>query len=212
MSETPSANDNGRMSAGLKLMLDVGPLVVFFASYYLGNKLVGPDGKHEGIFIATGTFMAATVAAIGVYWFRTRHIPLSQVITLVIVLVFGGLTLALDDPRFIKMKPTMIYVLFSAILFGGLATGRSLLRVVFESAFPPLDEAGWRILTMRWAMFFAVLAVLNEAIWRNFSEEFWVSFKLFGFLPLTMVFAMLQMGVMNRHALPKPADNQSQES
>jgi intracellular septation protein len=190
------------MSAGLKLLLDMGPLVVFFLAYFKGN-----------IFIATGAFMAATVAAIAVYWLKTRHIPMSQIITLAIVLVFGGLTLALDDPRFIKMKPTMIYVLFSAILFGGLVTGRSLLKVVFETAFPPLTEAGWRILTIRWALFFAFLAVLNEIIWRSFSEEFWVSFKLFGFLPLTIVFAMAQIGVMNRHAVPQePADNQSQES
>ena len=201
MSENLSVKETGRMSPGLKLLLDLGPLVVFFAAYFKGN-----------IYIATGAFMAATVAAIAVYWLKTRHIPMSQIITLVIVLVFGGLTLALDDPRFIKMKPTMIYVLFAAILFGGLATGRSLLKVVFESAFPPLTEAGWRILTLRWAIFFAVLAVLNEAIWRNFSEQFWVSFKLFGFLPLTMVFAMAQIGVMNRHAIPKPADDQSQES
>lgn len=202
MSENLAAKETGRMSAGLKLLLDLGPLVVFFAAYFKGN-----------IYIATGAFMAATVAAIAVYWLKARHIPMSQIITLVIVLVFGGLTLALDDPRFIKMKPTMIYVLFSAILFGGLATGRSLLKVVFESAFPPLTEAGWRILTIRWAIFFAVLAVLNEVIWRSFSEEFWVSFKLFGFLPLTMVFAMLQIGVMNRHAQPQPpTDNQSQES
>ncbi len=180
------------MSPGLKLLLDLGPLVVFFAAYFKGN-----------IFIATGAFMAATVGAIAFYWAKTRHVPMSQIITLVIVLVFGGLTLALDDPRFIKMKPTMIYALFSAILFGGLATGRSLLKVVFESAFPPLTERGWRILTLRWAVFFAVLAVLNEVIWRSFSEQFWVSFKLFGFLPLTMVFAMAQMGVMNRHALPR---------
>ncbi len=190
------------MSAGMKLLLDLGPLVIFFAAYYLGN-----------IYVATGAFMAATVAAIGVYWTKTRHIPTSQIITLVIVLLFGGLTLALDDPRFIKMKPTMIYVLFAAILFGGLATGRSLLKVVFEAAFPPMTEQGWRVLTLRWAIFFAVLAVLNEAIWRNFSEEFWVNFKLFGFLPLTMVFAMSQMGVMNRHAVPQePANDQSQES
>ncbi|MGE0665968.1 MAG: septation protein A [Sphingomonadales bacterium] len=190
------------MGAGLKLLLDLGPLVVFFAAYFKGD-----------IFVATGAFMAATVAAIAVYWIKVRHIPMSQIITLVIVLVFGGLTLALDDPRFIKMKPTMIYVLFAAILFGGLATGRSLLKVVFEAAFPPLTEEGWRILTRRWAFFFAFLAVLNEVVWRSFSEEFWVSFKLFGFLPLTMVFAMAQVGVMNRHAVkPEPADDQSQES
>jgi len=201
MSDNAPTSSKPAMSAGLKLLLDLGPLVVFFAAYFKGN-----------IYVATGAFMAATVTAIAIYWFKVRHIPMSQIITLVIVLVFGGLTLALDDPRFIKMKPTMIYVLFAAILFGGLATGRSLLKVVFEAAFPPLTEAGWRILTLRWAIFFAVLAVLNEAIWRNFSEEFWVSFKLFGFLPLTMVFAMAQIGVMNRHAAPAATDNQSQES
>lgn len=201
MSDNAPTSGKPAMSAGLKLLLDIGPLVVFFAAYFKGN-----------IYVATGAFMAATVTAIAIYWFKVRHIPMSQIITLVIVLVFGGLTLALDDPRFIKMKPTMIYVLFAAILFGGLATGRSLLKVVFEAAFPPLTEAGWRILTLRWAIFFAVLAVLNEAIWRNFSEEFWVSFKLFGFLPLTMVFAMAQIGVMNRHAAPAATDNQSQES
>ena len=195
MSDNAPTNGKPAMSAGVKLLLDLGPLVVFFGAYFKGN-----------IYIATGAFMAATVAAIAIYWLKTRHIPMSQIITLVIVLVFGGLTLALDDPRFIKMKPTMIYVLFSAILFGGLATGRSLLKVVFESAFPPLTEAGWRILTIRWACFFAVLAVLNEVIWRSFSEEFWVSFKLFGFLPLTMVFAMVQIGVMNRHAAPQDTE------
>ena len=187
--ELPVAAKPG-MGTGLKLLLDMGPLVVFFAAYFKGN-----------IYVATGAFMAATVAAIAVYWLKVRHVPMSQIITLVIVLVFGGLTLALDDPRFIKMKPTMIYVLFSAILFGGLFTGRSLLKVVFESAFPPMTEQGWRILTMRWAIFFALLAVLNEVVWRSFSEEFWVSFKLFGFLPLTMVFAMAQVGVMNRYAI-----------
>jgi intracellular septation protein len=195
MNDNAPTSAKPAMSAGLKLLLDLGPLVVFFAAYFKGN-----------IYVATGAFMAATVTAIAIYWFKVRHIPMSQIITLVIVLVFGGLTLALDDPRFIKMKPTMIYVLFAAILFGGLATGRSLLKVVFEAAFPPLTETGWRILTMRWANFFAVLAVLNEAIWRNFSEEFWVSFKLFGFLPLTMVFAMAQIGVMNRHAVTPPEE------
>jgi intracellular septation protein len=187
------------VSAGLKLLLDLGPLVVFFAAYYAG-----------GIFVATGAFMAATALAIGAYWAKERHVPPGQIITLVIVLVFGGLTLLLDDPRFIKMKPTMIYLLFAAILLGGLASGRSLLRVVFESAFPPMQEAGWRLLTLRWGIFFVVLAALNEAVWRSFSEEVWVNFKLFGFLPLTMGFAVAQVGLMNRYALP--AEDRSQDS
>ncbi|MEN3951933.1 septation protein A [Iodidimonas sp. SYSU 1G8] len=184
------------MSAGLKLLLDLGPLVVFFGAYFAGQ-----------IYIATGAFMVATVAAISVYWIKTRHIPANQLITLAIVLIFGGLTLWLHDDRFIKMKPTMIYALFAAILFGGLLTGRPFLKLVFEAAFPPMVDRGWRLLTIRWACLFAALAVLNEIVWRNFSEEFWVSFKLFGFLPLTMVFAMAQIPLMNRYAIQeKPAD------
>jgi intracellular septation protein len=178
------------MKPGLKLLLDLGPLVVFFAGYFTGD-----------IFIATGAFMAATVAAISVYWIKTRHIPTNQIITLVIVLLFGGLTLWLHDDRFIKMKPTMIYALFAAILFSGFLTGRPLLKLVFESAFPPMEDHGWRILTLRWALFFAAMAIVNEIVWRTQSEEFWVSFKLFGFLPLTMIFAMAQLPLMNRYAL-----------
>jgi intracellular septation protein len=185
------------MSAGLKLLLDLGPLVVFFAAYFAGQ-----------IYVATGAFMVATIAAISVYWAKTRHIPANQIITLVIVLLFGGLTLWFHDDRFIKMKPTMIYTLFALILFSGLITGRPLLKLVFESAFPPMVDRGWRILTFRWACLFTFMAVLNEVIWRNFSEEFWVSFKLFGFLPLTMIFAMSQLPLMNRYAIPQePAED-----
>jgi intracellular septation protein len=193
---------NGRMSPGLKLLLDLGPLVVFFAAYFAGK-----------IYVATGAFMIATVIAISIYWARTRHIPANQIITLVIVLLFGGLTLWLHDDRFIKMKPTMIYSLFALILFSGLVTGRPFLKVVLEAAFPPMTDRGWSLLTLRWACLFAFMAVLNEVIWRSFSEQFWVSFKLFGFLPLTILFAMAQVPLMNRYAIPQePADNQSQDS
>ncbi|MBI1180935.1 MAG: septation protein A [Alphaproteobacteria bacterium] len=189
------------MKPGLKLLLDLGPLVVFFGAYFSGN-----------IFIATGAFMAATVAAIAVYRLKTGHVPANQIITLVIVLLFGGLTLWLHDDRFIKMKPTMIYTLFAAILFSGFVTGRPLLKLVFESAFPPMEERGWRLLTLRWALFFAAMAVVNEVVWRSFSEQFWVSFKLFGFLPLTMLFAVAQLPLMNRYALEEAEETAGDES
>ncbi|MFN3233217.1 MAG: septation protein A [Alphaproteobacteria bacterium] len=178
------------MSAGLKLALDMGPLLVFFVAYFQGD-----------IYIATGAFMVATLVAMAVYWSKERHIPTNQIVTAVIVIVFGGLTLLLHDDRFIKMKPTMIYALFALILFGGVLRDKAVLKYVFESAFPPMEHRGWRLLSLRWGIFFAAMAILNEVVWRNFSEEFWVSFKLFGFIPITMIFAMAQMPLMNRYAI-----------
>ncbi|MDA0338543.1 MAG: septation protein A [Proteobacteria bacterium] len=179
------------MKPGFKLALDIGPIFVFFAAYFTADN----------IFVATGVFMVATLVAVIVYKVKEGKVPFNLILTAVIVTVFGGLTLALNDDRFIKMKPTMIYALFSAMLFGGLMTGRPFLKLVFESSFPPMEHDGWKALTLRWAWFFAFSAVLNEIIWRNFSEEFWVSFKLFGFMPLTIVFAMAQMPLMNRFAI-----------
>jgi len=176
------------VSQGQKFWLDFGPLLLFFGAYYGG-----------GIFWATGAFMAVMPIVMFLYWKKEGRVPTNVLITAAVVLVFGGLTIGLQDDRFIKVKPTLVYTTFAVILFGGLATGRSLLRHVFEAAMPPMDAEGWRKLTFRWACFFAVMAVLNEAVWRNFSEEFWVNFKLFGFLPITFVFAMAQMPLMTRH-------------
>ena len=119
-------------------------------------------------------------------------------VTAVLVVVFGGLTFWLDDPRFIKIKPTIINLLFAGVLFGGLLTGRPLLKLLFGEAFR-LTEEGWRKLSVRWALFFLALAVLNEIVWRNFSEAAWVNFKVFGILPLTIVFAMAQIGLIKRY-------------
>ena len=119
-------------------------------------------------------------------------------VTAVLVVVFGGLTFWLDDPRFIKIKPTIINLLFAGVLFGGLMMRRPLLKLLLGEAFN-LTEEGWRKLSMRWALFFLVLAALNEVVWRNFSEAAWVNFKVFGILPLTLVFAMAQIGLIKRY-------------
>jgi intracellular septation protein len=132
------------------------------------------------------------------------------IVTAVIVLVFGTLTLVLHDETFIKIKPTIIYGLFAAILGGGLLFGRSFIAILFNQMFN-LTPQGWRILTMRWALFFVAMAVLNEIIWRTQSTDFWVSFKLFGAVPLTMIFAMTQMPLMKRYHL-EPATLEASEA
>jgi intracellular septation protein len=144
--------------------------------------------------------MVAIVAAIAVSYAVTRHVPLMAIVTAVIVLVFGGLTLFLHNDTFIKLKPTIIYVLFGGVLLGGLIFRKRFLEVVFDSVFH-LSEEGWRILTIRWAAFFFAMAALNEIIWRTTSTDTWVSFKVFGALPLTFLFALLQFRVLNKYAI-----------
>jgi len=175
----------------LKLVLDIGPLVLFFAA-----------NARFGIFAATGAFMAAVLIALAVSYVMTRHIAIMPVVTAVIVLVFGGLTLVLHDELFIKLKPTIIYVLFGGTLLGGLAFGKPLLGMVFDQMFSLTDE-GWRKLTWRWALFFLLLAVINEIVWRTQTTDFWVSFKLFGVMPLTFVFGALQMPLINKYSVER---------
>ena len=159
-----------------------------------------------GIFAATGSFMAAVVAALLVSYFMTGQWPVMPVVTAIVVLVFGGLTLALHDETFIKLKPTIIYTLFGGTLLGGYIFDKSFLAIVLDSVFH-LTEEGWRKLTLRWALFFFALAVLNEAIWRTQSTDFWVNFKLYGFVPITFVFAAMQYPLLMRHASePAPAE------
>jgi intracellular septation protein len=148
--------------------------------------------------------MFAVVIALAVSYALTRHLPLMPLITAVIVLVFGSLTLFLHDELFIKVKPTIIYVLFGGVLLGGLAFGKPLLGAVFDSVFH-LSEEGWRKLTWRWALFFLGLAVLNEIVWRTQTTDVWVSFKVFGVLPLTFLFAALQYPLLTRYAVPEEA-------
>jgi intracellular septation protein len=177
----------------VKLALDLGPLALFF----VGNS-------RYGIFTATAVFMVAVLAALLVSYAMTRRLPVMPVVTAIIVVVFGGLTLILHDATFIKVKPTIIYALFGAILLGGLVFNKSLLGVVFDSFFHLSDE-GWRKLTLRWAIFFFALAVLNEIVWRNVSTDAWVSFKVFGVVPLTILFGALQVPLLKRYAV-EPAE------
>ena len=189
----------------LKFALELGPLLVFFFLNSKGEALAVRfpvlQAFGEPIFMATAAFMVAMVVALSLSMILTRTIPVMPLVTGVVVLVFGGLTLYLHNDTFIKMKPTIVNLLFGGILLTGLAFGKSLLAYVFDSAFQ-IKAEGWRILTWRWAVFFLFLAVVNEVVWRFYSTDFWVSFKVWGVMPMTMVFAMFQMRVVTRYALP----------
>ena len=187
MSERPPLNPI------VKLALDLGPLVLFFVA-----------NSRYGIFVATAVFMIAVLAALLVSYVMTRRLPVMPVVTAIIVDVFGGLTLILHDATFIKVKPTIIYGLFGGVLMGGLVFGKPLLGVVFDSLFHLSDE-GWRKLTLRWAIFFFALAGLNELVWRNVSTDTWVAFKVFGVVPLTILFGALQVPLLKRYAV-EPAE------
>lgn len=193
-----------------KLALDLGPLILFF---YANSRpglflpLIAPvfpaiaaDGERSGIFVATAVFMVAIVVSLVVSYMLIRRLPLMPVVSAIIVVVFGGLTLFLHNDTFIKMKPTIIYLLFGAVLLGGLILRKPLLEMVFDSVFH-LNEQGWRILTIRWSAFFFAMAILNEIVWRMASTDTWVTFKVFGVMPLTFVFAMLQYPVLTKYAV-----------
>lgn len=188
MSEQAKPTDRHAPPSPLvKLLIEVGPIIAFFAAY-----------GRAGIYWATGVLMLATVAALVASWRLLGRISPVPVATAVMVVVFGALTFWLDDPRFIKMKPTMINLLFAGALIVGLITRRSPLKMMLGEAFN-LTEEGWRKLSMRWAGLFLALAVVNEIVWRNFSEAAWVNFKVFGILPLTFLFAMAQIGLIRRY-------------
>ncbi len=171
----------------LKLLVELGPLVVFFVA-----------NSQFGILIGTQVFVIATIISLSVSRIVLGKIATMPLVSGVFVVVFGGLTVYLADELFIKMKPTIVNTLFATILFGGLAYGKSWLKYLFDDAFRLTDE-GWRKLTFRWASFFVLLAVLNEIVWRTTSTDFWVSFKLMGIMPLTIIFAISQVGLLKKY-------------
>jgi len=188
MSAQPKPNATGKEHTALRLAFDLGPLILFFAV-----------NAFYGIFAATACFMVAIIAALAASRILTGKFAKMPLVTAVFVLIFGGLTLYLQDETFIKIKPTVIYLLFAGLLLGGLAIKRVFLKSVLGEMFA-LSSAGWWLLTCRWAGFFVFLAILNEAVWRSVSTDMWVSFKVFGLVPLTFVFAALQAGLLQKHA------------
>ena len=187
--ETAAAAKKKRLNPGLKLALELGPLVLFFIV-----------NQKFGIFAATGVLMAGVVVTLAVSWMLTRHLPTMPLVTAVLVLVFGSLTYYLHDETFIKIKVTILYFLFGAALIGALWFDRLLLPIVFDAAIH-VDDVGWRKLTWRWGLFFFFLAGLNEVVRRMASTDDWVNFKVFGILPLTLVFALAQAPLMMRHEI-----------
>ena len=188
----------------LKFVLEMGPLIVFFfanaRSEQLGSLFPTLAGLGGPIFVATALFMVATVLSLVVSYGLTRTLPLVPLVSGVIVLVFGGLTLWLQNDLFIKLKPTILNTLFGTTLLIGLAFGHSLLKPVFGVGFT-MDDEGWRKLSFRWGLFFLFLAVVNEVVWRTQSDDFWVAFKVWGMFPLTLLFTVSQMPMIMRHTV-----------
>lgn len=200
---TPEATKNA-INPFLKLALELGPLVVFFFANARGEKLAAQFpalGALGGpIFVATALFMAATMLSLAVSYALTRTVPVMPLVSGAVVMVFGLLTLWLQDDTFIKMKPTIINTLFGVTLLTGLYFGKSFLKIVFDAAFQ-IDEAGWKKMTLRWGLFFLFLALLNEVVWRNFDTDFWVAFKVWAVMPITLLFTFSQLPLIMRHAV-----------
>ncbi len=180
------------MDSKTRLLLDLGPLAAFFVAY-----------KAGGILVATVSIIIFTLFSLIVTYVKERRITPMPLISGVLITFLGGLTLYLNDETFVKIKPTMVNLVFASILLGGLARGKPMLKYLLDHAIQ-MDEDGWKKLSLRWGIFFIGLAVLNECIWRNFPTDFWVDFKVFGMFSLTMLFTLCQLPLMKRHWLEEP--------
>lgn len=192
-------------SPGFRMLVDFGPLAVFFAV-----STFAPGPATFRMLAGTAAFMVTIIAAVLLSWIRTRHISPMLLISAFFVLVFGGLTLWFQNAAFIKMKPTIVYLLFSAVLAYGLIARRPLLQTLLGTAYPGLTERGWRLLTINWAVFFVAAAILNEVVWRIWSPgedlSVWTGFKVWGMIPLTLIFAMGNVPMLLRHGLNTDAE------
>ncbi|MBL4693613.1 MAG: septation protein A [Magnetovibrio sp.] len=188
------------MNQGLKLLLEAGPLVVFFIV-----------NAKFGIFTATATFMVVTVLALSFSYWKLKKLPTMPLIGGAFIMVFGGLTIILEDDTFIKLKPTIVNTLFSATLFIGLYLNKSFLKTVLESALS-IDDEGWRKLTWRWAFYFLFLAIVNEIVWRTQTTDMWVNFKVFGVMPITLLFSLSQVPLILRHGVETDDDENPKET
>jgi len=197
MSEAPPpASAPQQPSGGGRLLIDLGPLLVFF----LVNFFAPVPGPAK-VFVATGAFMIAMIVAIIYSQARFRHVSPLLLFSGAMVVILGGLTIWLHNETFIKLKPTIYYLVVAGLLGFGLATGRPLLKSVLGSAYPGLDAEGWRKLTRNWAIFFVVMAAVNEGVWRNSSTDFWIGFKLWGAIPATLLFALANVPMLMKHGL-----------
>ncbi|MDQ8755362.1 septation protein A [Sphingosinicella sp. LHD-64] len=194
--ETEAKSQPNAPGAGARLLIDLGPLVVFFVTNFFA-----PVPDTIKIFVATGAFMIAMMVAMLISQIKYRHISPLLWFSGLMVVVLGGLTIWLHNETFIKIKPTIYYLIVAALLIFGMTTGRNLLKMVLGTAYPGLSDRGWQLLTRNWAAFFIVMAVLNEAIWRTQTTDFWVGFKLWFFLPATLVFAAANVPMLMRHGL-----------
>jgi intracellular septation protein len=190
------------MSPWVKMVLEIGPLIVFFGTFqwFKGAPVTFGGVEYDAVVVATAVFAPAILLSLGASWALERKLPRMATVTAIVVVIFGGLTLILNDDTFIKMKPTIVNGLFALGLGFGLLQGRSYLKFLMGDVLPLSDE-GWMIFTKRWAVFFLFLAVLNEVIWRTQSTDFWVSFKTFGNMPLTLGFMATQYPLLKRHLL-----------
>ncbi|NJC33360.1 intracellular septation protein [Sphingomonas jejuensis] len=199
---TADPSPRAPMSTGLRLAVDYGPLVIFFAT----NQLA-PGALHiQRVLTATAAFMLAQMAAIAVSWWVERRVPPMLWITGALVLAFGALTFLFRDERFIQMKPTFVYLLFAGTLGIGLMTGRPMLKMLLDTTYPGLTDLGWRKLTRNWTLFFLAMAILNEIVWRSTNFDFWVGFKLWGAIPLTLVFVLANIPMLLKNGLADPTD------
>lgn len=209
------APEKRELAPFLKLILEMGPLIVFFFANSRAAQLEAafPSLVSLGgpIFIATAMFMLALTVSLVVSYALTRTLPLLPVITFGLVMVMGGLTLWLQNDTFIKVKPTIVNSMFGAIILLGLALGRNFLKLVLDYAFN-MDEEGWNKLALRWGIFFFVLAAINEVVWRGFSTEFWVAFKVWGMMPITILFTATQIPMIQRHTLDDGEDEDEEEN
>ena len=195
--ESPTTMKPAASQGWIKYGVEYGPIVLFFISY-----------KIWGLMPATAVLVAASVTAVIIGYVRARRLPWAPIITTVIVVVFGGLTLIFHDDTFIKMKPTVVYALFAVILWGGLLFKKPLIERLMGTSLK-MDHAGWRKLEARFALFCIGMAVLNEIVWRTQTQDFWVNFKVIGSILLTFLFMATQLPMIKRHMLPDPAESET---
>ena len=191
-------NQKAAKKGAPNFLIDFAPLLIFFATNFIYGRYIAEDAT-QGIFAATISLMITMPIAMAFSWHKRKHIPPMLWMSGLLVLFFGGLTIYFNDERFIKVKPTIIFTLFSVILWVGLMKGKPFLKFLLEAAFPPMSHKGWIILTRNWALFFLFKAGLNEYVWRNFSTDTWVTFKTFGFIGLTFIFIFTQVPILMKY-------------